>query len=260
MDTARPEQIVPAPHRTASLTRRTRETVVDIHLDIDGTGNSQVFARFAFLDHCLETLALHGAFDLRLKVDSPRPDLHHCAEDAGWAFGTALRRCLGTYNTGMEPECGVGKPGHGHDRDLGSRATGEAGYPCTGEPDSNHEGAATSLIHAPIRRFGWATIPFDEVLVLVSLDLIGRPGFYLSPEDGLEYSDLQEFFRAFTGGAGATFHIQVLRNGNLHHKLECSFKGLGRALRDAVVPDSRVKQVSVKGHVEYRTGEGHNES
>ncbi|HHY34401.1 MAG TPA: hypothetical protein GX510_01995 [Firmicutes bacterium] len=253
MDTARPEQIVPAPHRTASLTRRTRETVVDIYLDIDGTGNSQVSTRFAFLDHCLETLALHGAFDLRLKVDSPRPDLHHCAEDAGWAFGTALRRCLGTYNAGMEPECGVGKPGHGHDMDLRCRATGEAGYSCTGEPDSNHEGAAMSLVYAPVRRFGWATIPFDEVLVLVSLDLIGRPGFYLTPDDGLEHSDLQEFFRAFGGGAGATLHVQVLRNGNLHHKVECCFKGLGRALRDAVVPDLRVKQASVKGSVEYRT-------
>lgn len=252
MDAVRPEQMVPAPHRTASLTRRTRETVIDIHLDIDGTGNSQVCTGFAFLDHCLETLALHGAFDLRLKVDSPRPDLHHCAEDVGWAFGTALRRCLGTYDTGPESETGVAKSGHAQERDLGCRATSEAGYPGTGEPDCNREGGAGSFIHAPIRRFGCATIPFDEVLVLVSLDLIGRPGFYLSPEDGLEYSDLQEFFKAFTGGAGATLHIQVLRNGNLHHKAECSFKGLGRALRDAVAPDYRIKQESVKGTVVYK--------
>lgn len=253
MDTARPEQIVPAPHRTVSLTRRTRETVVDIHLDIDGTGNSQVSTRFAFLDHCLETLALHGAFDLRLKVDSPRPDLHHCAEDAGWAFGTALRSCLSTYDIGRESESGAAESGHKREKGLGCRVTDEAGYPADGEPDCDHEVVTGSLIHAPVRRFGWATIPFDEVLVLVSLDLIGRPGFYLTPDDGLEHSDLQEFFRAFAGGAGATLHVQVLRNGNLHHKVECCFKGLGRALRDAVVPDLRVKQASVKGRVEYRT-------
>lgn len=245
MDAVRPEQVVPAPHRTVSLTRKTRETVVDIHLDIDGTGNSQVSTRFAFLDHCLETLALHGAFDLRVKVESPTPDLHHCAEDTGWAFGTALRRCLGTYDIGPESESGTGKYGYDHERDWGRGATREEGYPDTGNRDGN--------IVAPIRRFGWATIPFDEVLVLVSLDLIGRPGFCLTPDDGLEHSDLQEFFRAFTGGAGATLHMQILRNGNLHHKVECCFKGLGRALRDAVVPDLRVKQASVKGSVEYRT-------
>lgn len=226
MDAEQPDEDHSLPHRAVNLTRATRETVVSVYLDIDGTGDSQVFTGFALLDHYLDTLALHGALDLKLKVESPRPDLHHCAEDTGWAIGTALRRCLELR--GVDPEKSGGA-------DLSSRY------------------AAQELPFSAIRRFGWSVIPFDEVLVLVALDLVGRPGFCLSPEDGLGYGDFQEFFKAFTGGASATLHMQILRDGNPHHKIECFFKGLGRALRDAVEPDYRVKQTSVKGAVEYRT-------
>lgn len=213
-------QNTPGVRRAVKLTRTTRETSVSVYLRIDGTGSSKVASGFPFLDHFLETLALHASFDLELEVESGRPDLHHSAEDAGWALGAALRQCLG--HPAAPPEVGNG-----------------------GQPV-----LARTL---PVRRFGWAAIPFDEVLILISVDLIGRPGFYLSPGGGLDHCDIQEFFKAFTGGLGATLHIQVLQDGNLHHKIECSAKALGRALREAVALDDRVKEISVKGKVTYQS-------
>ncbi|MGE5585616.1 MAG: imidazoleglycerol-phosphate dehydratase [Bacillota bacterium] len=213
-------QKTPGARRAVKLTRATRETSVSVYLNVDGTGSSEVTSGFPFLDHFLETLALHASLDLELAVESERPDLHHSAEDVGWALGTALRQCLG-----HPAECP------------------EIGNSCEPVPGRT----------LPVRRFGWAAIPFDEVLILVSVDLIGRPGFYLSPGDGLDHCDIQEFFKAFTGGLGATLHIQVLRDGNLHHKIECSSKALGRALREAVAPDDRLREISVKGKVTYQS-------
>jgi len=95
-----------------------------------------------------------------------------------------------------------------------------------------------------IRRFGSISLPLDEALVEVALDLSGRPflayGIEFPPEAaplGTPPFDPQlaeEFWRAFVTSAGITLHVRLGAGKNTHHILEASFKGVARALRDAV--------------------------
>ena len=96
---------------------------------------------------------------------------------------------------------------------------------------------------AGIRRFASYLLPRDEALIQVALDLSGRP--YLAydvdvPSQMIGTFDPQlaeEFFRAFVTSAGITLHLKSLSGKNGHHVVEASFKGLARALRDAVRVD-----------------------
>src|SRR5208283_4104659 len=99
-----------------------------------------------------------------------------------------------------------------------------------------------------IRRYGSAIIPMDESLARVVVDLSGRP--YLiykvkaakgaSPR-GLEFSLFEDFFRAISNHAMMNLHINVEYGRDLHHIHEAIFKAFGRALGEAVSPDSRMK-------------------
>jgi imidazoleglycerol-phosphate dehydratase len=96
---------------------------------------------------------------------------------------------------------------------------------------------------AGIRRFSSYLLPLDEALIQVALDLSGRP--YLAydvdvPSQMIGTFDPQlaeEFFRAFVTSAGITLHLRSLSGKNGHHVVEASFKGVARALRDAVRVD-----------------------
>lgn len=105
-----------------------------------------------------------------------------------------------------------------------------------------------------IRRFGTASIPLDEALTSVSLDISGRPhlSFHGSlPKEKVGDFDVElveEFFRAFTSKAGITLHIRLLSGNNLHHIIESIFKSFARALDEGTRLDERVKGVpSTKG-------------
>ena len=105
-----------------------------------------------------------------------------------------------------------------------------------------------------IRRYGWAVVPLDEALVLVSLDLSGRGGYFGELGDMDERvgqfstSLVSEFYRAFAVSAGVTLHVRTLCGQNTHHVIEASFKAFARALREAVTMDERVVGVpSTKG-------------
>jgi len=82
--------------RRAVLTRKTRETDIQLELALDGTGQYEVSTGIAFFDHMLESLAKHAAFDLRLRATGDLGvDFHHTVEDVGIALGQALRDALG---------------------------------------------------------------------------------------------------------------------------------------------------------------------
>ena len=93
---------------------------------------------------------------------------------------------------------------------------------------------------AGVRRFASALVPLDEALVQVALDLSGRPFLVYEVDPVSEWIGTfdpqlaEEFWRAFAFGAGITLHIRSLSGTNGHHVIEASFKGVARALRDAV--------------------------
>ena len=82
--------------RQASVTRKTRETDIQLELNLDGTGLYEVATGIPFFDHMLESFAKHAAFDLRLRAKGDLAvDWHHSVEDVGIALGQALRQALG---------------------------------------------------------------------------------------------------------------------------------------------------------------------
>ncbi|MGB7727994.1 MAG: imidazoleglycerol-phosphate dehydratase HisB [Candidatus Acidiferrum sp.] len=82
--------------RTARVQRDTKETQIDLRLNLDGRGKSEISTGIAFFDHMLDLVARHGGFDLRLKAKGDlEVDQHHTVEDVGIALGEAVNAALG---------------------------------------------------------------------------------------------------------------------------------------------------------------------
>ena len=101
-----------------------------------------------------------------------------------------------------------------------------------------------------IARYGQASVPMDEALASVSIDISGRPYFVYKVEfpkkSKLKDFDpdlIEDFLQAFVSSSSITLHITVLYGRNIHHIIEAVFKGLGRALREAVTIDKRIKGI-----------------
>ncbi len=105
-----------------------------------------------------------------------------------------------------------------------------------------------------IRRYGEATIPMDEALAAVTVDVSGRSFLvYNAKIRRIKLGDfniglVKEFLRAFTDQADLALHINLLYGEDIHHSIEAIFKAFGRAMRQAVEIDPRVKGIpSTKG-------------
>ena len=82
--------------RTGAIKRKTKETDIDVAVDLDGTGVSAVATGIGFLDHMLDLLARHSRIDIRVKAAGDlHIDQHHTTEDTGIALGQAVRQALG---------------------------------------------------------------------------------------------------------------------------------------------------------------------
>lgn len=97
-----------------------------------------------------------------------------------------------------------------------------------------------------IKRIASVTVPMDEALVHVSIDLIDRPYVHLELPDVM----YEHFLRSFAMELRATVHTMVLRGKDKHHIVEATFKALGLALRDAMLPADAA--MSTKNKVEWR--------
>jgi len=106
-----------------------------------------------------------------------------------------------------------------------------------------------------ISRYGCSTLPMDETLSEVCIDISGRPYFVFNVkfgksyrQDDFDFALIEDFFRAVSFNAGLTLHVNLKYGKNNHHIAESVFKGFAKALAEAVVVNTRVKTIpSTKG-------------
>ncbi len=107
-----------------------------------------------------------------------------------------------------------------------------------------------------IRRYGSFAVPMDESLIRVTLDISGRPSFFITKAKGVRlsrqpqytYDDAVDFLRSFCQHAGINMHIGVLAGEDTHHIIEGIFKGIAKTLDMATCIDPRVRGIpSTKG-------------
>ena len=180
--------------RRAQRRRATRETTVEVAIDLDGDGRTEVSTGLPFYDHMLDQLGRHGGFDLTVKtVGDLDIDGHHTVEDTAIVLGEAVAEALGDK--------------------AGVRRFASGAFPL----DEALVSVALDLSGRPF--FVW-NVELPEAIPL------GHPPF--------EPSLAEHALQSFATNAGITLHVTMLGGRNVHHIIEATFKGVARCLRDAV--------------------------
>ncbi len=133
--------------------------------------------------------------------------------------------------------------------DLDVQATGDLRHHLVEDVAIVLGQAIAAFAPAGCARYGERTIPMDDALVQVVLDIGGRP-YYRGPLPSPLYD---HFMRSFADNAKTTLHVRVLRGRDKHHVVEAAFKALGLALRDALIASGAV--FSTKGSVQVDVSE-----
>ncbi len=195
-----------ANNRTATIKRKTKETDIELTLDLDGAGKVSADTGVGFLDHMLDHLGKHSLSDITVKATGDvEVDDHHTTEDVAICLGEALAKALGDK--------------------------------------------------AGICRYGWASVPMEDALANVALDLSGRPAVvfnvpFVGEKIGtFDVQLIEEFLRRFAATAGMNLHVNVPYGANDHHIAEAIFKSVAQSLRTAKSDDpARAGEVpSTKG-------------
>lgn len=206
--------------RKTTIQRKTGETQIDCHLNIDGTGASKLDTGIPFFDHMLDAFARHSIIDLDLKCHGDlHIDYHHTVEDVGIVLGQAFLKALGDkagirrYGTGFDPR-----------------------NPLTGE----------------------AFVPMDETLARCVIDFSGRPYMVWKGFQDYSFSTVtmeqrnqddsskfrfglaREFFQGFANEARCNLHLELLYGEEPHHVVEALFKSFARAVDFACQQDPRI--------------------
>ena len=195
--------------RTASLSRATSESSVELELNLDGTGQSDISTGVRFYDHMLASLAKHSLIDLRVKATGDVDvDAHHTVEDVAIVLGDALREALGDKR-------GISRFG---DATVPlDEALVQAVVDVSGRPYCVHTGE-----------------PEGQQYVVLGGDYLG--------------SLTRHVFETLAFHAHIALHVRVLAGREPHHIVETQFKAFARAFRDAVALDPRETGVpSTKG-------------
>ena len=180
--------------RTATRRRVTKETSIDLTIDLDGTGAATASTGIPFYDHMLEQVGKHGGFDLSISaVGDLQIDTHHTVEDVAIALGEAFREAVGDK--------------------VGVRRFASGRFPLD-------EALVDVALDLSGRPFVVWEVEMPECLPL------GNPAF--DPQLA------EHAVASFATAAGITLHVSLVRGRNVHHIIEATFKGLGRCLRDAV--------------------------
>ena len=213
--------------RHAQIKRSTKETQIQIKLNIDGSGKSIVKTGIPFFDHMLTLFAKHATVDLDLRCKGDlEVDAHHTVEDCGIALGQVFLQALGDKK-------GIRRYGWFAPQPQGKKN-----------------------VVAPL--CGEAYVPMDECLARCVIDFSGRP--YLvwrnldkmshkkisAAEKGQDMSSAfrfglaREFFQGFANEARCNLHLELIYGEEPHHVVEVLFKAFARAVDSACQHDPRI--------------------
>ncbi len=191
--------------RKAVIKRKTKETNINLELNLDGTGNGEINTGIQMFNHLLSQVAKHGIFDITLVASGD--DKHHLIEDVAICMGKAMNKALG-----------------------------------------EKEG---------IVRMADATVPMDDSLAMVAIDISGRGYSVIDlPLKGNDMAGfpadlVRHFLESFAAEAKLNLHARIIYGVNDHHKVEALFKALGRALSKATRVNERISGLpSTKGVLE----------
>ena len=180
--------------RVGTISRTTKETSIELSIDLDGTGRTDISTGVPFYDHMLDQLGRHGGFDLSVKATGDlHIDTHHTIEDVAIALGEGFRQAVGDK--------------------VGVRRFASGLYPL----DEALVEVALDLSGRPYVHW---EVPMPECLPL------GNPAF--------DPQLTEHAITSFATSAAITLHVTLRRGRNVHHIIEATFKGLARSLRDAV--------------------------
>jgi imidazoleglycerol-phosphate dehydratase len=183
--------------RRASVHRTTQETSIDLEIDLDGTGVTDISTGIPFYDHMLDQVGKHGGFDLRVLAKGDlHIDTHHTVEDVAISLGQAFAQALGDKR--------------------GVRRFASGAFPLD-------EALVDVALDLSGRPFVVWDVELPECLPL------GNPAF--DPQLA------EHAVASFATAANITLHVTLRRGRNVHHIIEAVFKGLARCLRDAVRVD-----------------------
>jgi imidazoleglycerol-phosphate dehydratase len=184
--------------RTAQRTRSTKETSIEVAINLDGSGTGDVSTGIPFYDHMLDQLARHGGFDLTVRATGDlHIDTHHTVEDVAITVGEALRDALGDK--------------------AGVRRFASGAFP-------RDEALVEVALDLSGRPFVAWNVELPECLPL------GNPAF--------DPSLAEHAVSSLATAANITLHVNLRAGRNVHHIIEATFKGLARCLRDAVRVES----------------------
>ena len=184
--------------RSARRSRATKETSVDVFIDLDGPASTRIDTGIPFFYHMIDKLGKHGGFHLEVKAKGDlHIDTHHTIEDVSISLGEAFREALGDK--------------------AGIRRFASGAFPLD-----------EALIEIALDLSGRPFVAF-QVAMPESLPL-GNPAF--DPQLA------EHAVSSFATAAAITLHVNKRAGTNVHHIIEATFKGLARCLRDAVRVES----------------------
>lgn len=191
--------------RTATIQRNTRETQIELTLNLDGSGKYDVKNPIGFFTHLLASFCKHGLFDLSGEIKGDLwVDEHHLIEDTGIALGQCFAKALG--------DC------------AGIYRSGFFIYPMD-----------ESLLQASVDFGGRGFLVCDTKLTGLPLVSIGQDGNSAS----FQTDCFEDFWQGFVSSAKCNLHLDTIRGRSDHHKMEGLFKAASRAIRAAVEIDPR---------------------
>ena len=200
--------------RTAKQERKTKETDIQVDVNLDGSGNSEITTGIGFFDHMLTALSKYSMIDMKVNAKGDlQTGTHHTIEDVGIVLGTAIAKAL-------DDKKGISRAGFFEFRYMMDDAIAEAIVDLSGRGRLIFEdGTGNPLKYS------------NEIVG------IGTSNSSFASED------VREFFMAVAENMKANIAIRLSRNGNAHHEVEATFKAFGKALRMAVEYDPRQKGI-----------------